>query len=195
MQESFTFEYEPRPEAEEWRPVVGYEGLYEISSLGRVRSLDRIATVNGRYGVTKVRHSGRVLKTWPCGNAGYLAVKLARDGEHVNGPIHVLVAAAFIGPCPEGQEVCHGPNGKLDNRASQIRYGTRTENHRDKIRDGTHLHGERQWMAKLTSADVAEIRRRAAAGLTQTHEAMAAEFGVSRSSISFVISRRTWRSG
>lgn len=114
---------------ETWKAVVGYEGIYEVSDKGRVRSLDRVDC--GGY-----RRQGRVLKHYRH-PFGYLTVKLS-NGEKENKLIHQLVCETFIGPRPDGKEVCHGPKGLLDNSTTNLGYGTKTKNQRDRIRDGTH---------------------------------------------------------
>lgn len=119
---------------ERWRKVIGYEESYEVSSLGKVRSVDRILP-HSRYGTWKL--NGRILHTILSG--GYLAVNLSKEGTSRYIRIHRLVAAAWIGPCPEGQQVRHGPNGKLDNSISNLCYGTPSEDGLDKRRDGTHI--------------------------------------------------------
>ena len=110
---------------EVWLAVAGYEGAYEVSDLGRVRSLP-----GGQ------RH-GKVLKPGRLGR-GYLCVSLCVNGVVHRVYIHHIVAAAFIGPRPEGMDVCHGPTGFTDNRAVNLRYDTRHANMRDSIADGTH---------------------------------------------------------
>lgn len=119
---------------ERWLPVPGYEGAYEVSDLGRVRSVDReILARDGR----RWKQRGKVLTPSPDGQ-GYVLVGLCREGQPALFRVHQLVAAAFHGPCPDGKEVCHGPNGKADNRPGNLRWGTRQENMLDKRRDGTH---------------------------------------------------------
>lgn len=96
---------------EEWRPVVGFEGLYEVSSLGVVRSLDR--QVNSKNGSKKSIPSKiiAVKKT----KFGYLAVHLSKDGKDCNRLIHRLVAEAFL-PNPEGlPQVNHKDENKTNN--------------------------------------------------------------------------------
>jgi hypothetical protein len=187
VDESFTFEYDG---VERWLPVVGYEGLYEVSSLGRVRSLDRIVRVANRWGGTGPRlYRGRLLKPLrgPC---DYPFVALC-DSEQRKRPIHQIVAAAFIGPCPEGMEVCHGPGGKMDNRPENLSYGTHQKNMGpDKARDGTVLFGETHNLAKLTEAIVIGCRQRHAAG--EEAAALAREFGVSASAMGFAILGKRW---
>ena len=110
-----------QPTQENWLPVVGYEGLYEVSDLGRVRSL----------------RSGHLLKM--ATNRGYPRVGLNKDGNARAVRVHILVAAAFIGPRPDGQEVCHANGVKTDNRVTNLRYDTHAENNRDIVRHGHHF--------------------------------------------------------
>lgn len=119
---------------EEWRAVKGWEGLYEVSSFGRVRSLDRI-TPNGLTGGTSLI-KGRVLKP-KANRGGYLVVGLARSQKVQTKTIHRLVALEFIENPSELPLVLHGPNGKLDNSVGNLRWGTNSDNMYDKRRDGT----------------------------------------------------------
>jgi len=173
---------------ERWVPVVGYEGLYDVSDLGRVRSLAR--TVLRRDGRV-LPLMGRTLRQVP-GGRGYLHVTLHRDGEAQTHPVHRLVGEAFLGPLPVGQQTRHGPGGALDNRLVNLSYGTPTENCDDKVRDGTLARGSRIGLAKLTEAIVCECRERYFAGGT-SFMALASEFGVSSVAMRQAIRRKTWR--
>ena len=92
-------------DTEIWRPVVGYEGLYEISSHGRARSLGRI--VSNGAGKTK-RLVGKLMRLST--NGRYLLVALCREAKYERKYIHRLVLEAFVGPCPEGMEARHFPD-------------------------------------------------------------------------------------
>ena len=105
-----------------WKAVPGYEGLYEVSDLGRVRSFAR--------GV-----NGRLLKPGKASN-GYFTVCLGRGKSRT---LHSLVAEAFIGPKPSGQEVLHKDGTRTNNCVHNLRYGTRAENIRDAVVQGTWL--------------------------------------------------------
>lgn len=119
---------------EEWREVPGYEGHYEVSNQGRVRSLEReILHADGVWH----RKRGRVLKQWIGVSNGYLFVSLKRGGTKTNWCVHRLVALAFLGPQPEGQEVCHGNGNRLDARLANLRWDTHSANMYDRRRDGT----------------------------------------------------------
>jgi hypothetical protein len=110
-------------EVESWLPVVDWEGFYEVSDLGRVRSV-----------VDRVRHPAKVLNPWIVG-VGYRRVDL-RDGRRSSQFVHQLVLEAFVGPCPEGMEVCHNDGDPTNNRLDNLRYGTRTGNMQDRTRHG-----------------------------------------------------------
>lgn len=114
---------------EQWLPVVGWEGLYEVSDMGRVRSLDR-QLADGR------RVRGRVLRPGKAGDKGYQHVNLTYDGKPVTAYIHALVAAAFIGPRPPRQEVCHNDSDTGNNWAINLRYDTSTGNKMDRVLSG-----------------------------------------------------------
>ena len=111
-----------------WRTVPGWDGLYEVSIEGEVRSLTRI--VKGRYGPT--RYKGRLLR--PGFSTGYALVTLVETGQGRRQQfyVHDLVLAAFVGPKPIGLEVCHGESGALVNKLTNLRYDTRSANANDR---------------------------------------------------------------
>ncbi|WP_074133292.1 NUMOD4 motif-containing HNH endonuclease [Mycolicibacterium houstonense] len=117
---------------EQWRPVPGYD-LYEVSDQGRVRSIDRIA--NSRWDTPK-RVRGKVLKPSTAGR--YPTVTLYLQGEQHTLLIHRLVLLAFVGPCPDGHEALHFDDDPNNNRLHNLRWGSRSENSRDCIRNGGH---------------------------------------------------------
>jgi hypothetical protein len=107
---------------EAWRDVPGYEGLYQVSDCGRVRSFHR---------------GGRVLRVCP-NSTGRLGLVLCLNGSQRSFQVHRLVMAAFVGPCPDGMEVCHNDGNHLNNRLENLRYGTRSDNQYDRVKHGTH---------------------------------------------------------
>jgi hypothetical protein len=124
------------PIAEAWRPIPGFEGLYEVSDVGRVRSVDRVLTyADGR----RRRYPECILRPAP-GSHGYLSVVLCRDGKQRSHCVHALVALAFVGPRPdgpEGDEIRHRDGDHLNNRPGNLAYGTRRENADDAVQHGT----------------------------------------------------------
>lgn len=160
--------------SESWLPVVGWEGSYEVSDWARVRSLHR-KTPRGRL-------RGKVLSQSFAGK--YLKTTLYRDGKGVTCYIHHLVAAAFIGPCPKGMEVRHGPAGRLDNRPPNLSYGIHIANCEDRARDGAGH-------AKLNRAKAAEIRTRVSAG--ESRKLLAIEYDVTESTINRIVAGIRWK--
>ena len=98
-------------EAQEiWKPVVGYEDLYEVSNLGRVKSLNY--NHSGKEGMLKPSHDGD----------GYLRVKLCKNGEESTRRVHILVMRAFVGKCPDGHEIDHYDWNRKNNRLENLSY-------------------------------------------------------------------------
>ena len=175
--------------SEIWKPIAWAPG-YEVSNQGRVRSLDREVAVAAnssdfkkRPAHTKIR-KGKVLSP---GLGRYASVNVA--GKQCM--VHRLVAEAFIGPCPDGHIVCHGPGGPLDNRLENVSYGTHAKNlGEDRRRDGTLPQGSRNHNAKLTEEQVVEIKRRTANG--ESRASLARAFGVRPENISHIALGRNW---
>lgn len=119
---------------EAWRPVVGYEGSYEVSNLGRVRSLDRVAWTKAckrRCGFFRTL-KGRILELHPDGKAGYLRVSL---GKGTHRSVHALVAEAFVSARPKGAQIRHLNCDLTDNRAVNLAYGNASDNAHDVARN------------------------------------------------------------
>lgn len=119
------------PSLEEWRPVVGWEGLYEVCDLGWVRSLDRVV----QFGSQQRHVRGRVLRPGRQVN-GALFVFLSNGKRKKVRTVHQLVLEAFVGPRPVGLEGCHWNDVKTDNRLENLRYDTHSANGLDCIRNG-----------------------------------------------------------
>jgi NUMOD4 motif-containing protein/HNH endonuclease len=118
---------------ERWRPVVGFELYYEVSDLGRVRSLDRLISNGTRSGML---YKGKMLK--PTSDPdGRQQVSLSINGVHYIRRVHGLVLGAFIGPRPEGLDGCHENGNARDNRLVNLRWDTRSSNMFDCVRHGT----------------------------------------------------------
>lgn len=111
---------------EEWRAIEGFDGYYEVSDRGRVRSVERVVERPGssRGGLT-VPERLLKLNVTP---KGYFRVQLSKDGKPSNRLVHCLVAEAFIGPKPEGEQVNHKDGLKSNNQLSNLEYMTPAEN-------------------------------------------------------------------
>lgn len=115
-------------EDEEWRGVEGYEGFYEVSSFGRVRSLERI--IEKKDG-TKQPVKPRVLSQYKTGkteNPKYYGVQLTRNGKSRSKYVHRLVARAFLGERPDGLVTNHINGDSFCNLSSNLEYITNREN-------------------------------------------------------------------
>ncbi len=119
---------------EQWLPVVGYQESYEVSNLGRIRSLDRfIDYVDGRSGKTCTRRAwGKIIRPGRA-PSGHL------NNTQIGKGVHCIVAAAFIGPRPSGWETRHIDGNPSNNRLENLEYGTRSDNAEDSKRHGTHF--------------------------------------------------------
>lgn len=172
--------------AEEWLPVVGYEGCYEISNFGRVRSLPRLS--QGRW-PKGYWNKGRILRLQLAEN-GYLRVELNRDGSHRRFPVHRLVSEAFIGPCPPGRQIDHIDGNKLNNVIGNLEYVTPKENIRRAAELGNRrpVRGEKHYAAKLTDSQVSEIRRLKIEGMSDRQ--LGETFGVSRRHINRIVNKQ-----
>ena len=172
---------------EKWKPIVGYEGLYEVSNMGNVRSLTRVVDFRDRAGNMNQRViKGRVMKPQKQ-RTGYLHVGLSKDGKVTLFRVHRLGAVAFIDN-PEGlYEVNHIDEDKTNNRVDNLEWCDHkyNNNYGSKPR-----RGERNPMAKLTSEDVDEIRYRRASG--EMLKTIAADFGISINHVCNLAQGKRW---
>lgn len=173
---------------EVWRPIPGWEGLYEVSSEGRVRSLAR--TIRHVHGRTQ-NYPATLRKL--CWNGRYFHVSLTDRRRRKTQLVHQAVALAFVGPRPSPRyQVNHKDGDPTNNRASNLEWVTARDNSRHAVATGltTPTKGERSGSAKLTAGDVSEIRR--LKGRARTSD-LARRFDVSPSTVCDIQQRRSWR--
>jgi hypothetical protein len=167
---------------EQWKPVLGYEGLYEVSDQGRVRSL-HCRLWSGSHWYTC---PSRIMKT-PVAKNGYPVVKLTKDGLGKTVTVHKVVLSAFVGPKPPGQECRHLNGDCKDFRLANLEWGTPAENTEDRKAHGTMPCGVTHHGAKLTEQDIRSIR-----ASDELVRVLAKRYGVTTAAISNVRTRRSW---
>lgn len=171
---------------ETWKAVAGYEGLYEVSDFGRVRSLARVVMRGG----SPLRKPAAIKKCAMDGS-GYLQARMTKGDEKKLYRVNRLVAFAFVDN-PDGlPEVNHRDLNKLNNAAHNLQWSTRAENMAHAGRRGRmcgYMNPNKR--VKLTPEKVAQIRELSAAGLTNSE--IAKQFGVSNGAIWGVVSGVNW---
>ncbi len=169
---------------EEWRPIIGYEGVYDASNFGRIR----------RVKPEKNTFAGRIMRQ--CKDRyGYPHLKLCKDGERKGYGTHTLIIGAFVGPCPVGKQVNHKDGDKTNNCIENLEYVTQRENNEHAFRLGLknmdHVVGERHYNSILTERDIPQIRRLIKEG-EFTRQEIGTMYGVSRSAINNVQNGHAW---
>jgi len=162
---------------ETWMPAVGFNGIYEVSDLGRVKRVD----------------SGRILRRR--GGNGYDVAVLFRNGVRNQRLVHRLVVEAFVGIIPTGLQVNHINGDKLDNTLSNLEIVTPSQN-------TTHAYrvlnciprpkGESHSNAMLSEDQVRSIRREYGGG-SETLGKLGAKYGVGISAIWLIVKRKNWK--
>ncbi len=170
----------------EYRDIPGHPG-YRAGSDGsiwssKIRTHPRLPWSNGS--------KWKRIKTDKCN--GYLRVRPSVNGKKKAVFVHQLVLLTFVGPCPNGMETLHYDDCRSNNNLSNLRYGTRSDNISDKVRNGriSRCQGEKNGASKLTEENVRSIRAMLADGLTT--EKIASMFSVSRKSISKIKNGLAW---
>lgn len=167
---------------EQWRPVLGYEGSYSVSDLGRVRAEPRVVrhSSGGEQrrvgGLMKVSHAGV-----------YPTVQLCRDGKIKLRTVHSLVLEAFVCARPPGAEGCHNDSNPMNCVLSNLRWDTRAGNFSDMVPNGTRRRGPKHHLAKLTKEQALAIRND-----TRIHRLIADEYGISVSNVSSIKHGKSW---
>lgn len=164
-----------------WKPILGYEGIYEVSNLGRVRTC-----LNIRIGHYK---PGKVFNL-PLSKNGYLMIGLWRNRKRNPRTVHSLVLESFFGPRPMGFVCRHLDGNKTNNSIGNLAWGTYEENSEDRKGHGTANAGIRHGMSKLTDEIVLRIREMAGCGTT--NRLIAQMFNLTPSNVGYIVKRKTW---
>lgn len=185
----------------QWADIPGYEGLYQVTKDGLVKSLDR-PHCKGKMLSPQIDKS----------RYGHIKYYLCKNGKSRGFYAHQLVLLTFVGPCPEGMEVRHLNGIAGDNRLENLKYGTPKENAEDSIKHGTkaigaqklsqymkqkhangkhpYCKGEQSGNAKLTNEDVIHIRQLKDGGATC--KAIGLLYDMTANHIHRIVSRRLW---
>ncbi len=159
---------------EEMSDIAGYEGYYQVTDRGRIWSV----------------RNGKFCKPHRGNKYGHLKIHLWVDGKRRSFFVHRLVMLAFKGECPVGYEVAHENGDASDNRLSNLRYATPTDNNQDKVTHGTLLKGSKLTQSRLSEKHIPTIRKRLAAG--EQCSAIALDYGVARQTISSIRRGDSW---
>lgn len=181
----------PRPtRSENWKPVAGFENLYLVSDMGRIRSLPR--TILRRNG-QPMKIPGGILKPHRI-KQGHYVVSLRDQNRSRVCYVHRLVLETFVGPCPDGKQCCHWDDDPANNWLENLRWDTAQANVQDSIRNGVSRRSnpcERNPSAKLTATSIARMRTLYATG-SYSQNKLALEFGVSQQHVSLIVRGAAW---
>lgn len=167
---------------EVWMPIVGWEGLYAVSDLGRIKNVAHRPHT----------YVGRILK--PVGPSdGYAHVNLYKEGRVVQKSVHCIVCEAFHGTADGYLQVNHRDGNKRNNKSENVEWATPKGNIAHGIASGLirAQKGEHNIKAKLTEANVREIR--AKPSYRGVINELADQFGVSTATIKEIRMRRLWK--
>lgn len=174
---------------EEWRDIAGYEGYYQVSSYGNVRSLDRnIVRKDG-----KIYHcDSRILIPFQGNTCNYLSVQLSKYGISQKYMIHRLVAYSFLKLSPNSSlEVNHKDGNCRNNCVENLEIVTHQENINHSVAMNLkHDYGEQSTNAKLTNTQAAEIRKMCHCGIKQVE--LAEIYHVSKQTINRIVHNKTY---
>jgi DNA-binding XRE family transcriptional regulator len=161
---------------EVWKDIKGYEGHYQVSNLGRVKSL---------------KNNKELIMTNVKSNLGYLRVKLSKDGKIKGFPVHRLVGLTFLDLINGKNEINHIDGNKKNNCLTNLEWCNRSENmrHADKTGLRVMLKGKRNPKAKLTDEQIRLIRYERK-GIQQKD--IAKEFNIKQQTISKIINNKLW---
>lgn len=175
--------------SEIWKPIPGWATLYQVSNLGRIKSLKRTTWCKNPKGqLAKRIYLGRILKTDAA--LRYPGVQLCSKNKQKHYSVHSLVLLTFRGPPSKGMEVCHNNGRSFDNRLSNLRYDTRSANALDKRKHGwVPKRGSDCFNAKFSKKQISEIRT--LNGVVSSRK-LALQFQVSHSTILAIWNRKRY---
>ena len=174
---------------EQWKNIPGYEGVYQVSDHGRIKSLPRPWQKQIRF-----------LNPW-LNSTGYRLVDLynGNNSKPIKHHIHSLVLTAFTGKRPNGMECRHLDGNRQNNQLYNLCWGTASQNQQDRLIHKTDNSGSKQWQAKLTDSNIYKIKQLLKQGRNNNHgpkityKEIAQIFDVHLSTIGRIANGKTWK--
>jgi len=177
-------------ETEVWRPVVSWEGFYEVSNFGQVRSLERPVACKSGF-MRMVKGHTLIQQRYGRGKKWH-RVSLWDKQEGTPRPVHQLVLEAFVGPRPEGHVTNHKDGNPDNNHVSNLEWCTVTYNNVHALDTGLrNIRGEDHYAHRFTVADVREMRRLRKEGMGPS--AIARHFQASLHTVRKIVEYKTWK--
>jgi hypothetical protein len=170
---------------EVWKTIKGFENYYEVSSLGRVRGVDRVVNHKTSFFLNL---KSKLIKPYLNKN-GYLFVNITKKSKSFNKSVHRLVCETFLENQHNKKDVNHIDGNKLNNEIKNLEWCTRSENLIHAYNIGLKDRGEKHYNAKLTENQVLEIR--SLNNISKTE--IGIKYKVSRKCISKILNRQTWK--
>lgn len=172
--------------SEIWKPIIGLDGHYEISSIGRIRKL------YFRNGTACFKLKSPIILKTRKTKAGYITWghKKNKKGSYIF--VHSMMLIAFVGPRPKNMVAAHLNGNKTDNRIENLKWVTQKENQSHRKIHGTFYFGQQMSHSKLKNSDIKKIfKDYNVNGFTQKQ--IGQKYGISRSAISLILLKKTWK--
>jgi hypothetical protein len=176
---------------EKWKDVVGYEGLYSVSNLGRIKSLDKVIYYNRGGNSLSMKKSVRILKQNKTRD-GYFGVCLFKDSKRKYVRVHRVVAETFIKNPKNKPYINHKDGNKLNNYVNNLEWVTGSENILHALKTGLWIPAKGEQRSKFSEGEVLKIRKLWDEG-SITQIAMAKKYKVGKNCIHYIIKRNTWK--
>lgn len=179
------------PEREVWRNIKGYEGIYQVSNYGNIKSLERFFIKNRKGGKSRMAvYLPEKIKNKNYNPNGYLNMYLWDKGYSEHVLIHRIVAIYFIPNIDNHPQVLHKDDNPKNARWDNLEWGTQSKNIQDAANRGRGFRGSKNGMAKLKDEDIPHIRKLISEGVPSRK--IAKMFGVTKTPILWIRNNKSW---